>query len=171
MALFGFFRSPKKAPAKNSAKRFVEMTAGVYNTGVDVYSFPGTADEYFAQVLTRNFPGYEIRRNVSFAELYDPTGAFRSSAVFPTQFHKTINHEMRRNRHPKLSFVIYQNGQPELAILLSNKAEYKDADLQLVVDHMGLALRQKNIAFQRYYREFRNDEAYVRQRIEEDLGL
>ena len=167
MALFGLFRSPKKAVQKKAP----EITAGIVNTGVDVYSFPGTAEEYFAQILRRNFPDCQVRENISFAEIYDPSGNFRSpAAVFPTQFHKTVAFEMQHNRYPKLSFVIYQNGYPVIAILLSDKAEYKNSDLRLVVDHMGLALRQKNIAFQRYYREFRNDEAYVRQRVGEDLG-
>ena len=37
------------------------------------------------------------------------------------------------------------------------------------VNNLGLALRQKHIAFQRYFKEFRNDEAYIVQRIREDL--
>ena len=116
-----------------------------------------------------------IRRNVAFADIYDPTGAVRAAArnpasVFRTQFHKAVALDMLHNRCPRLTFVIYQDGQPQIAILLSPKAAYKAADMQLVVDRMGLALRQKNIAFQRYYREFRNDEAYVRERVREDLG-
>lgn len=180
MALFGLFRAPKNAPAKKNTKKVIEKkvydtTAGVVNTGVDVYSFPGTPEEYFAQVLARNFSGYEIRRNVDFAQLYDPSGAVRDSARTPgasfrTEFHRSVANDMLRGRYPRLTFVIYQNGQPEIAVLLSPKAAYKDTDMQLAVDRMGLALRQKNIAFQRYYKEFRNDEAYVRERIQEDLG-
>ena len=179
MALFGLFRAPKNTPVKKAekapARRFVEMTGGVANTGVDVYSFPGTPEEYFAQVLARNFPGYEIRRNVAFADIYDPTGATRAAArnpgaSFHTEFHRSVANDMLRGGQPRLTFVIYQNGVPQIAILLSPKAAYKDADMQLYVDRMGLALRQKNIAFQRYYKEFRNDEAYVRERIQEDLG-
>lgn len=177
MALFGLFRSPKNVPAakKTASRRVVEMTAGVVNTGVDVYSFPGTPVEYFAQVLARNYPGYEIRRDVEFAQIYDPTGSIRAVARFPgstfkTEFHRSVANDMLRGSHPRLTFVICQNGQPQIAILLSRKADFKNADLQLVVDRMGLALRQKNIAFQRYYEEFRNDEAYIRERIGEDLG-
>lgn len=171
MALFGLFRSPKKAAQKKAP----ETTAGVLNTGVDVYSFRGTPEEYFAQVLSRNFPGYEIRRNVDFAQLYDPTGEVRSAArtpgsVFRTEFHRTVANDMLRGSYPKLTFVICRSGRPELAILLGPKCEYDDADLRMSVNRMGLALRQKNIAFQRYYEEFRNDEAYVCLRIQEDLG-
>ena len=177
MALFGLFGSSKKTPVtkKAPAKKVVEMTAGVVNTGVDVYSFPGTPEEYFAQVLARNFPSYQIRRNVAFADLYDPTGAVRAAArnpgsTFKTDFERAVANDMLHNRHPRLmTFVIYQNGEPQIAILLSRKAEYKSADLQLVVSRMALALRQKNIAFQRYYKEFRNDQAYVCERIQEDL--
>lgn len=171
MALFGFFRSRQKSvPNKNP-----EITAGVSNTGVDVYSFPGTPVEYFTQVLTRNFPGCEIRRNVDFAQLYDPTGAIRAGArtpgyVFKTEFHKSVANDMLHGRYPRLTFVIYRNSQPMVAILLGPKAEYDDADMRLPVYRMGLALRQKNIAFQRYYEEFRNDQAYVVERILEDLG-
>ena len=179
MALFGLFRSPQNTPAKKASKaparRFVETTGGVDNTGVDVYSFPGTPEEYFAQILARNFPGYEIRKNVAFADIYDPDGSARAaarnrSASFRTDFHRSVANDMLRGGQPKLTFVICQNGEPQIAILLSPKAEYKIADKQLLVDRMGLALRQKSIAFQRYYKEFRNDEAYVRERIQEDLG-
>lgn len=171
MALFGLFRTPKKAAQKPAPT----MTAGVVNTGVDIYSFHGTPEEYFAHILARNFHDYEIRRNVAFADIYDPTGTIRAAArnpgaSFMTQLHKTVALDMLHNRYPRLSFVLYQAGQPQIAILLSPKAAYKDADMQLIVDRMGLALRQKNIAFQRYYREFRNDEAYVRERVQEDLG-
>lgn len=171
MALFSLFRSPKK----DAQKPAPEMTGGVVNTGVDVYSFHGTPEEYFTYILNRNFYSYEIRRNVAFADIYDPTGAVRAAArnpasVFRTQFHKAVALDMLHNRCPRLTFVIYQDGQPQIAILLSPKAAYKAADMQLVVDRMGLALRQKNIAFQRYYKEFRNDEAYVRERVREDLG-
>ena len=191
MALFGLFRSPKntpakaaakapaktpaKAPAKVPAKRFVKMTAGVVNTGVDVYSFNGTPEDFFAQVIARNFPDHEIRRNVDFSQIYDPTGAIRTAArtpgsVFSTEFHKSVANDMLRGGYPRLTFVICENGQPQVAILLCSKADYDDADKQLAINRMGLALRQKNIAFQRYFREFRNDEAYVRERIQEDLG-
>ena len=179
MALFGLFGSPAKTPSsslqKRAASMAAEVTAGVVNTGVDVYSFHGSPEEYFTYILNRNFYHYEIRRNVPFADIYDPTGAVRTAArnpgsVFKTQFHKSVAYDMLYNRCPRLTFAIYQNGVPQLAILLSPKAAYKDTDLQLVVDRMGLALRQKNIAFQRYYEEFRNDEAYVRQRVQEDLG-
>lgn len=171
MALFSLFRSPKK----DAQKPAPEMTGGVVNTGVDVYSFHGTPEEYFTYILNRNFYSYEIRRNVAFADIYDPTGAVRAAArnpasVFRTQFHKAVALDMLHNRCPRLTFVIYQDGQPQIAILLSPKAAYKAADMRLVVDRMGLALRQKNIAFQRYYKEFRNDEAYVRERVREDLG-
>lgn len=171
MALFGFFRSPQKTAQKSAP----EMTADVINTGVDVYSFHGTPEEYFAHILARNFYSYEIRKNVDFAEIYDPSGAVRAAArnpasTFRTQFHRSVANDMLRGSYPRLSFVIYQYGQPLVAILLSPKAAYDKADLRLPVDRMGLALRQKNIAFQRYYREFRNDEAYIRQRVREDLG-
>ena len=134
MALFGLFGSSKKTPAtKNTpvtkkvpAKRIVETTAGVDNTGVDVYSFPGTPEEYFAQVLARNFPSCQIRKNVAFADLYDPTGAVRAAArrpssTFKTDFERAVANDMLRNRLPRLSFVIYQNGEPQIAILLSRK--------------------------------------------------
>ena len=112
---------------------------------------------------------------MDFAQIYDPTGAARAAAqtpgsAFSTEFHKSVANDMLRGSYPRLTFVICENGQPQVAILLCSKADYDDADKQLVVNRMGLALRQKNIAFQRYFREFRNDEAYVRQRIEEDLG-
>lgn len=171
MALFGLFRSPKKTVQRSAP----EMTADVINTGVDVYSYHGTPEEYFAHILTRNFYSYEIRRNVDFAEIYDPSGAVRAAArnpgaAFRTEFHRSVTNDMLRGSYPRLSFVIYQYGQPLIAILLSPKAAYDKADLRLPVDRMGLALRQKNVAFQRYYKEFRNDEAYVRQRVREDLG-
>lgn len=171
MALFNLFRSP----IKRAAKQAPEITAGVVNTGVDVYSFPGTPEEYFAQVLTRNFPGYEIRRNVAFSDLYDPFGAIRSAAqvpgyTFKTNFEKSVAYDMLRDSHPRMTFVVYRYCEPLIAILLTPKADYDNPDKWLVANRMGLALRQKNIAFQRYYKEFRNDEAYIRQRIQEDLG-
>ena len=280
MALFDLFGS-KKPPVKKTVtvkavpkKKTYAETAGVINTGVDAYSCGCSVEDYFAQVLERNFAGYEIRRNVDFGELYNvsssaavpvpaagtwkcscghtckgafcpecgnkkpepkpvpagpwtcacgsvnkgnfcpecgakrpvsndwtcsvcgnknkskfcpvcgkakpaaaapapaPVRADEGPAVtlsFATMFQKSVQSEAAKGKYPQLNFVIYKNGKPDVAILLTPKADYDNMDKWNTVNNLGLALRQKHIAFQRYFKEFRNDEAYIVQRIREDL--
>lgn len=241
MALFDLFGS-KKTPAKKTVtvkavpkrKRYDE-TAGVINTGVDVYSFNGTPEEYFAQVLKRNFSGYEIRTNVAFEEICDisaPTpvpasasgswkctcGSLNSDNFCPecgakrpdpnewvcpvckkkntskfcpacgqakpapapatsarsdegpavslgTLIRKSVAADISKNTYPRLNFVIFKNGKPAVAIYLCPKADYDNIKKWDVVNRLDMACRMKKIAFQRYFKEFRNDEAYVCQRI------
>lgn len=280
MALFDLFGSKKPpvkktvqvkaAPAKQTRPKPTRPPTGVYN-------YPGTAEDYFADVLARNFSGYEIRRNVTVESILTPgkpvttttqtpapangwkcacgnvcKGAFcpecgakkpepkpvpvpngpwkcacgstnkgnfcpecgakrpvsndwicpscgtqnkskfcpicgakrpeqgAVSAPAPTKnpevslgtlFEKSVAADIAKSRYPVLNFVIYKNGKPDVAILLSAKRDYDKEDYRNRTNNLGLALRQKHIAFQRYFKEFRNEESYVCERIREDLGV
>lgn len=286
MALFDLFGS-KKPPVKKTVQvktKSVQPKKTHYSSGPDCYNYAGSVEDYFADVLARNFPGYEIRRNVAVKNILTmgksvvntektttqnppaangwtcacgnvckgafcpecgakkpepkpvpagpwtcacgntnkgnfcpecgakrpvsndwvcsvcgnknkskfcpvcgakkpeqnaapapapaPVRADEGPAVsFATMFEKGVAADLAKGRYPVLNFVIYKNGKPDLAILLSPKREYDKEDYRTSTNNLGLALRQKNIAFQRYFIEFRNAESYVCQRVREDLGL
>ena len=60
-----------------------------------------------------------------------------------------------------VSFLLLQGDRPVLAVLLCSKNEY---DYNRVTNPMRACTRQR-IPCQRYYREFRNDAAYVCDRV------
>ena len=224
MAFYHFSKSKKNLPV---------MTGGVYNTGVDIYSFSGKPEDYFAQILQRNFPFCTIRKNVRIEDLSPKSdagpeswkctcgkmnrynfctdcGAKRpasntwdcpvchrkndtkfcpicgqiSPAHAPAQAPdelgpaislaalawKTVDTGTSEDRYPPLNFVLYQNGKPKVAVFLLEKFYYNNHWERVKMEEMDMACRMKGVKFQRYFVEFRNDEAYIRQRIQEDLN-
>lgn len=60
-----------------------------------------------------------------------------------------------------LSFVLYQGGKPRLAILVCGKNNYDHRNIKNTVEYC----ESQGIPCQRYFREFRNEASYVRDRI------
>lgn len=83
---------------------------------------------------------------------------------------KTVNNGISKSRYPKLNFVICRDGKPKVAIYLCQKFDYDNYWERVKMDEMDMACRMKGISFQRYFVEFRNDEAYIRQRVQEALS-
>ena len=72
MGLFDFLKptpvsTPK--PPVPQAKPAQKPHTSAPRSGVDCYNYNGYVENYFAEVLTRNFPGYELRRNVTVESL------------------------------------------------------------------------------------------------------
>lgn len=87
MGLFDLFISknkPQNTTAQRSApsggKKPASRTAAV-RSGVDCYSYHGSVEDYFADVLSRNFPDYQIRRNVTLESIHSAGGS--SSVAAP----------------------------------------------------------------------------------------
>lgn len=64
-----------------------------------------------------------------------------------------------------LSFVLYQGGSPRMAVILCPKNSYQRNDILRAMD----ACKKQRIPCLRFFREFRNDEAYIRNRINQAL--
>ncbi len=103
----------------------------------DGYSFRGTVDDYFAQLIATNFPQYRVFRNE------------------PMAGHQNV----------PVSFLLFQNGEAKLAVILCGSQEYRTRRVQSTVD----ACIFRNIPYQRYYRDFRNEASYVVGRIRSAL--
>lgn len=83
---------------------------------------------------------------------------------------KAVKTGVSENRYPPLNFVIYHNGKPKVAVYLCEKFYYDNYWERLKMEEMDMACRTKGVKFQRYFVEFRNDEAYIRQRVQEALS-
>ena len=103
----------------------------------DCYRFQGTVDDYFLQLI---------------------------SACFP-QLRVCTSQRMAGPEDVPVSFLLYQNGEPKLAVILCSSQEYRTRRVKNTVD----ACTARNIPVQRYYREFRNKASYVVDRIQSAL--
>lgn len=101
----------------------------------DCYNYPGPPEHYFEDLFATYFPQYRVMRDVSM--------------VSPGEEGLPV------------SFLLLQGDRPVLAVLLCSKNEY---DYKRVTNPMRACTRQR-IPCQRYYREFRNDAAYVCDRV------
>lgn len=148
MALMNFLKKVQKAveTVSNATERVQKSSripavneapvpAGA--PAADGYSFQGTVDDYFAQLISASFP--QLR-------------------VFP-------NAQIAGPKDIPVSFLLYQNGQPKLAVILCGSQEYRSRRVQNTVD----ACAARNIPVQRYYRQFRNKASYVVNRIQSAL--
>ena len=72
------------------------MVTGDPNPVANAYNYPGTTSEYFAKVLSCEFPNYELRKDVAQKELTIP-----------------------------VSFLLCREGKPVLAVLLINSDDSK----------------------------------------------
>ncbi len=266
MALFNLFGSKKPVVKKTITVKASKKTAKaspVPNelSGVDCYGYRGKVEDYFAEVLTRNFPGYELRRNVAVEAIFAPssgaqtvsstpvsagtwlcdcgtenkggfcvecgakkptpkpapvangpwicgcgasnTGKFCPECGSPRPVSKewicvcgnvnegkfcpecgakkptapvaapaptkkvapSVSYSApASSKYPLLTHVLYQNGTPKLAILVCPKRDYDKAKAFDAMDRLEKACKKQGIPFHRYFREFRNDEAYIRNR-------
>ena len=147
MALMDFLKKVKNVvETVSSVAQQVQMNADVPETKApstygapdqDCYSFPGSVDDYFAQVLTTHFPHLRVYRDQWFGSPQDVP----------------------------VSFLLYQNGAPKLAVILCDSREYRTRRVQNTVD----ACIARNIPYQRYFRDFRNETSYVVDRIRSAL--
>ena len=64
-----------------------------------------------------------------------------------------------------ITYLFRNQGNPTLAILLCNSRTYNSKTIQKTIE----ALEDNNIAVQRFYKDFRNDEQYVCKRIKSIL--
>lgn len=259
MGLFDLFISKntsKKADVQRTAPTKTRKKAAAPSTprsGVDCYSYQGRVEDYFADVLTRNFPNYELRRNVAVEAISNPgasaapaagwkcaCGAVNKGAFCPECGSRkpepkpvpagnwtcscgakcsgkfcpecgtprpvsndwicscgaknkgkfcpecgsmrpaapavaavaapVVSTAPVQSKYPLLTHVLYQNGKPQIAIYVCSKKEYDRVESRNAITQMERACRYKSIAFQRYFREFRNDEAYIRNRVADDLS-
>ncbi len=100
----------------------------------DLYQFQGSAEDYFGQILANCFPQLRVVPNQQLA----------GSANIP------------------VSFLLYRNDAPVLAIILCGSQEYRYKRVANTVS----ACQARGIPVQRYYREFQNQAAYVVNRIQ-----
>ena len=103
----------------------------------DGYSFHGSVDDYIAQLIAARFPQLRVFRN----------------------------QQLAGNQNVPVSFLLYQDGEPKLAVILCGSQEYRTRRVQNTVD----ACIARNIPVQRYYRDFRNKASYVVNRIQSAL--
>ena len=99
----------------------------------DCYSFRGSVDDYFAQLISIHFPHLRVFRDQWFGTPQDVP----------------------------VSFLLYQDGVAKLAVILCDSQEYRTRRVQNTVD----ACIARNIPYQRYFRDFRNEKSYVVDRI------
>lgn len=118
--------TPYKEPAK-------PVPAGA--PAADAYAFRGTAEEYFAKILSGCFPQYEVQRQVRIAE--------EGTDSIP------------------LTFQLCQQGQPVLAVIVCDKHLYGYKRFRNTVN----ACKLKGLPVQCYYTQFRNEANYVTERL------
>lgn len=97
----------------------------------------------FDDIISRNFAGCDVRRNVAASELMSDC----HPACTPVQF------------------MFYEGGRPVLAVVLVKTNNYRGMNVlgtKKICD-------AKNIPYIRFYQEYENDEAYVVERIKKYL--
>lgn len=130
----------------------------------DLYSFRGSPNQYFSQLLHTNFSAYEIRTNV------DPsTMPLVGSSAWTcrcgnrnyTKFCGQCGNPQPDGYCP-ITFMMYRNNLPVLAIILCDKQRANVRKTISVCETMG-------VPCQCYYTHFRNAASYVTERIRCDL--
>lgn len=97
----------------------------------------------FDDIISRNFPDYEVRRNLPASELMSDC----HPACTPIQF------------------MFYKDGAPVLAVVLVRENNYRGMNVlgtKKICD-------AKNIKYIRFYHEYENNETYVVNRIRDNL--
>lgn len=128
----------------------------------------------FPQLLARQFPEYEVHRNLPVAQIvpalcagsvwYCQCGG-RNEQLFCSNCGKKRPPQALRTGYADIPYVLYRDGQPKLAILLIPSAEWNSSE---VVSTMA-ACKSAGIPCQRYFEEFSNREDYVTNRIRQAL--
>lgn len=93
--------SKPKAAATTSAPAPKRTSAPAPRSGVDSYSYRGSVDSYFEEVLRDTFPAYTVRSNVMLAPASEP-----------------------------ISFGLYRDGELKVAIMLCYKDQWNTKDIR-----------------------------------------
>lgn len=159
---------------QNTMSNIEPNTSAQHNrASTPTHSAP-TAKADFPELLSRQFPGYEVYQNLCVSQVvpgfssgsvwYCRCGG-RNEQLFCSNCGKKRPPRACNTRYINISYALYQNGQPKLAILLIPSAAWNDCD---VVSTMA-ACQSAGIPCQRYFEEFSNREDYVTNRIRETL--
>lgn len=153
----------------------------------------------FTQLLSLRFPEYELRQNIAPIQLIPgfssgsacsvcgtpSAGRFcsqcggaviqsdvwycscgsRNEQLYCTDCGRKRPPRAAKTGYINISYALYQNGQPKLAILLIPSNEWNSS---AVVSTMA-ACKSAGIPCQRYFKEFRNREDYVVDRVRQAL--
>ena len=131
---------------------------------VDLYSFRGTPKEYFSRILSGCFSDYEVRQNIEPAAITTVSSVawtcrcgVRNYSKFCTECGKP-----QPELYYPITFLMYRNSTPVLAILLCDKNR---ANVRRTIQ----ACQSIGLPCQCYYTHFRNKASYVTDRIRTDL--
>ena len=128
----------------------------------------------FVQLITQRFPEYDLRENIAVSNLvpgFSPAPVWycscggRNEQLFCSNCGKKRPPRVAKTGYTDVSYVLYLDGQPKLAILLIPSNEWNSAE---VVSTMA-ACQSAGIPCQRYFKEFSNREDYVTNRIRQAL--
>lgn len=158
----GFFDFLRKKPAEPLYPTDQTLIPGA--PAVDLYSFRGTPKEYFSRLLSGCFPEYEVRNNVDPASIAMVSGTAwicRCGVRNYSKFCAECGNPQPNPYYP-ISFLMYRNGVPVLAILLCDKNRAN-------VRRTSQACQSIGLPCQCYYAHFRNKASYVTDRIRTDL--
>ena len=110
---------------------------------VNLYNYPGSAEDYFLGLLTESCPGCSVEKNVSAQRLFP--GAYTDA--------------MPRN------ILISRMGKPCLLILLLPKNGYRLKRIDMLKTYCERA----GIRHMQFFLEFRNEAGYVVNRVRQAL--
>ena len=123
----------------DTAARTVQEAA----SQVNLYNYPGEAEDYFSGLLHESFPGYTVEKNVDAGRL--GIGG--------------ISQDMPKN------ILLAKAGSPALLVLLLPKNGYRLKR----IDDLKARCAQAGIAHMQFFLEFRNEAGYVVDRIRKAL--
>jgi hypothetical protein len=158
MGLFDFLKRKPSAPVSANEPLIPGAPA------VDLYAFRGKPEEYFSRLLQGCFPEYEIQSNVHPSTLTQLSGSAwicRCGNRNYSKFCVECGKPQPENHYP-ISFLLYRNGTPALAIVLCDKNR---ANVRRTIQ----ACQSIGLPCQCYYTHFRNKASYVTDRIRTDL--
>ena len=140
---------------------------------VDAYAYSGTVHQYFSALLRGCFPGFTLRENVSPEALKGSVGSAAWECTCGTANTGKFCSECGKPRPAAsvrlpvdsscaaLSFVLYQNGVPAVALILCSKYEWNTEQIREAME----ACRKAGIPCLRFMEDFRNRADYVTDRI------
>lgn len=165
---------PKQTTASRKPSTVKTNYAPVPNApAADAYAYAGSAERYFAELLSNVFPDYTISRDISPASLARPTGntswecrcGTANTGKFCSECGKARPNGPGRTGATKaagnLSFVFYRNGIPCAAVILCGKYEWNRPEIAAAIS----ACQKANVPCLRFIKEFRNSADYVVDRI------
>lgn len=151
--------APKNTPVYETDTQLIPGAPAV-----DLYSFRGTPKEYFSRILSGCFPDYEVRQNIEPASITTVSSVawtcrcgVRNYSKFCTECGKP-----QPELYYPITFLMYRNSTPVLAILLCDKNR---ANVRRTIQ----ACQSIGLPCQCYYTHFRNKASYVTDRIRTDL--